>query len=59
MEDREIKKAYEIVVEDIKKVCICGAMCGQCILYEVCGENEQYLYKQIEMAKNILFGKDE
>jgi hypothetical protein len=59
MEDREIKKAYEIVAADIEKFCIGGAMCNECILYEVCGENNQYLHKQIDMAKEILFGKKE
>lgn len=59
MEDYKIKKAYEIVVADIEKICMGGARCNECLLYEVCGENNQYLYKQIDMAKEILFRKEE
>jgi hypothetical protein len=59
MEDRKIKKAYEIVAADIEKICMGGARCRECILYEVCGDDDKYLHRQIDMAKEILFGKEE
>lgn len=59
MEDKEIKRAYEIVAADIEKICMGGARCGECLLWEVCGVNDQYLHRQVYMAKEILFGKEE
>ena len=59
MEDRKIKRAYEIVAEDLEKFCKGGAHCNDCILYEVCGDDDKYLHRQIDMAKDILFGKED
>lgn len=59
MEDKEIKRAYQIVYEDLKEHCHQHARCSACPIKEACDQSNEMLHETIKTAKENLFGKDE
>ena len=59
MEDWEVKKAYQIVYEDLKETCEVHSRCIDCPIQETCGKCDEVLYNIIRQTKENLFGKDE
>ena len=59
MEDREIKKAYMYVIDDMKRYCQAHSDCSDCELYEACNKTDYYLFELVAEAKDLTFGKDE
>lgn len=58
-ENYEIKRAYEIVYEDLKEHCHQHTRCTECPIKEACDKSDEMLYEIIKTAKENLFGKEE
>ena len=59
MEDIEIKKAYMIVIKDMKGYCQKHSVCLECELFEACDKTNECLYEIVAEAKDLVFGKEE
>lgn len=59
MEDWEIKKAYQLVYEDLKETCQVRNQCTNCSIKEACDTCDEALFDVIGRVKENLFGKDE
>ena len=59
MEDNEIKRAYQIVYEDLRYICSMHSYCTDCPIKEACDKCDECLYATIKTVKENLFGKVE
>lgn len=59
MEDSEIKKAYQLVYEDLWDICHMRSRCTDCPIKEACDKCDECLYDTIKNVMENLFGKDE
>lgn len=59
MEDWEIKKAYQIVYEDLKEHCKQHARCSACPIKEACDQSNEMLHVIIKTVIESLYGKEE
>ena len=59
MEDWEVKKAYQIVYEDLWDICHMRSRCTDCPVKEACDKCDECLYATIKTVMENLFGKDE
>ena len=59
MEDMEIKKAYQVVYEDLRNICRINSMCMDCPIREACDKCDDRLYATIKITMENLFGKEE
>jgi hypothetical protein len=59
MEDWEVKKAYQLVYEDLWDICHMRYTCADCPIKEACNKCEESLYATIKTAMEKLYGKEE